>query len=102
MAALVNLLGIETKTVGDMGSIAGGLPQPHLPQVPPTLATLYIIFPYALVLAAIGLIETLLTLNLIDTITDTRGRPNRESMARGLANVVASLFAAMGGCAMIG
>ncbi|SFM50591.1 sulfate permease, SulP family [Rugamonas rubra] len=102
VAALVNLLGIETKTVGDMGSIAGGLPQPHLPQVPPTLATLYIIFPYALVLAAIGLIETLLTLNLIDTITDTRGRPNRESMAQGLANVVAGLFASMGGCAMIG
>lgn len=102
VAALVAGLGIETKTVGDMGSIAGGLPRFHLPQVPLTLATLYIVFPYALILAAIGLIETLLTLNLIDAITDTRGRPNRESMAQGLANVVSGCFASMGGCAMIG
>ncbi len=102
VAGLVSVLGIETKTVGDMGSIAGGLPQFHLPQVPFNLATLYIIFPYALILAAIGLIETLLTLNLIDEMTGTRGRPNRESMAQGLANVVGGFFATMGGCAMIG
>jgi SulP family sulfate permease len=102
VSPLVAGLGIETKTVGDMGSIAGGLPSFHLPQVPYTLDTLYIIFPYALILAAIGLIETLLTLNLIDDITDTRGRPNRESMAQGLANVVSGFFASMGGCAMIG
>jgi len=102
VAGLVTGLGIETKTVGDMGSIAGGLPQFHLPQVPLTLETLYIVFPYALILAAIGLIETLLTLNLIDEITDTRGKPNRESMAQGLANVFGGLFATMGGCAMIG
>lgn len=102
VAGLVGGLGIDTKTVGDMGSIAGGLPQFHLPQVPLNFATLYIIFPYALILAAIGLIETLLTLNLIDEITDTRGKPNRESMAQGLANVVGGFFATMGGCAMIG
>jgi SulP family sulfate permease len=102
VAGLVSVLGIETKTVGDMGSIAGGLPQFHLPQVPLNLATFYIIFPYALILAAIGLIETLLTLNLIDEMTGTRGRPNRESMAQGLANVVGGFFATMGGCAMIG
>lgn len=102
VAGLVAGLGIDTKTVGDMGSIAGGLPQFHLPQVPLNLATLYIIFPYALILAAIGLIETLLTLNLIDEITDTRGKPNRESMAQGVANVVSGFFASMGGCAMIG
>jgi len=102
VSALVAGLGIDTKTVGDMGSIAGGLPAFHLPQVPYTLETLYIIFPYALILAAIGLIETLLTLNLIDDMTDTRGRPNRESMAQGIANVVSGFFASMGGCAMIG
>ena len=102
VAGLVAGLGIETKTVGDMGSIAGGLPQFHVPQVPFTLDTLYIVFPYALILAAIGLIETLLTLNLIDAITDTRGKPNRESMAQGLANMVGGFFATMGGCAMIG
>ena len=102
VAGLVAALGIDSKTVGDMGSIAGGLPQFHLPQVPLTMDTLYIIFPYALILAAIGLIETLLTLNLIDDMTDTRGKPNRESMAQGLANVVSGFFASMGGCAMIG
>ncbi len=102
VAGLVAGLGIETKTVGDMGSIAGGLPLLHWPQVPINLATLYIIFPYALILAAIGLLESLLTLNLIDEITDTRGKPNRESMAQGLANIIAGCFATMGGCAMIG
>ena len=102
VAGLVAVTGIETKTVGDMGSIAGGLPTFHVPDVPFNLETLYIIFPYALILAAIGLIETLLTLNLIDEITDTRGMPNRESMAQGLANVIGGFFATMGGCAMIG
>jgi sulfate permease, SulP family len=98
----VALLGIDTKTVGDLGSIAGGLPSFHLPQVPFSFETLRIVFPYALILAAIGLIETLLTLNLIDDMTDTRGKPNRESMAQGVANFVTGLFGGMGGCAMIG
>lgn len=102
VSGLVAGLGIDTKTVSDMGSIAGGLPALHLPQVPLNPDTFYIIFPYALILAAIGLIETLLTLNLVDAITDTRGKPNRECMAQGLANVVGGLFATMGGCAMIG
>lgn len=102
VAGLVAGLDIKTKTVGDMGSIAGGLPQFHLPQVPWTLETLYIIAPYSLILAAIGLIESLLTLNLVDEITGTRGQPNRESLAQGAANVVAGFFATMGGCAMIG
>jgi SulP family sulfate permease len=102
VAALVSMLGIETKTVGDMGSIAGGLPRFHIPQVPLNFDTLYIIFPYALILAAIGLIESLLTLNLIDAMTGTRGKPNRECLAQGTANVVAGFFATMGGCAMIG
>lgn len=94
--------GLDTKTVGDLGSIGGGLPNFQIPDVPWNLETLYIIFPYALILAAVGLIETLLTLNLIDEMTDTRGRPNRESMAQGVANVVTAFFGGMGGCAMIG
>jgi len=96
------ILGIDTKTVGDLGSIAGGLPTFHLPVVPFNLETLYIILPYSLILAAVGLIETLLTLNLIDDMTETRGKPNRESLAQGFANMVTGLFGGMGGCAMIG
>lgn len=95
-------LGIETKTVGDLGSIAGGLPSFHLPEVPWNLETLRIILPYSLILAAVGLIETLLTLNLIDDMTETRGKPNRESLAQGIANIATGLFGGMGGCAMIG
>lgn len=102
VSALVAFAGIDTKTVGDLGSIKGGFPSFHLPQVPLNWETLTIIFPYALVLAAVGLIESLLTLTLIDEITDTRGQPNRESMAQGAANVVTGLFGGMGGCAMIG
>jgi SulP family sulfate permease len=102
VSILVATLDIETKTVGDLGSIKGGLPSFHWPQVPLNVETLRIIFPYALILAAIGLIETLLTLNLIDEMSDTRGKPNRESLAQGLANVIAGLFGSMGGCAMIG
>ncbi len=95
-------LNIDTKTVGDLGSIAGGLPSFHLPQVPFNLETLWIVLPYSLIFAAIGLIETLLTLNLIDDMTDTRGMPNRESLAQGGANILTGLFGGMGGCAMIG
>ena len=102
VSALVAFGGIDTKTVGDLGSIKGGFPSFHLPQVPLNWETFTVIFPYALVLAAVGLIESLLTLTLIDEITDTRGQPNRESMAQGAANVVTGLFGGMGGCAMIG
>lgn len=102
VAILAGALGIDTKTVGDLGSIKGALPTFHLPAVPLDWQTLRIIFPYALILAAIGLIETLLTLNLIDAMTGTRGQPNRESMAQGAANIVTGLFGGMGGCAMIG
>ena len=102
VSALVAFGGIDTKTVGDLGSIKGGFPSFHVPQVALNWETLAIIFPYALVLAAVGLIESLLTLTLIDEITDTRGQPNRESMAQGAANVVTGLFGGMGGCAMIG
>lgn len=93
---------IDTKVVGDVASIAGGLPSFHVPDVPFNTATLLIIFPYALILAAIGLIESLLTLRLIDEMTETRGNGNKESFGQGLANLVTGFFGGMGGCAMIG
>lgn len=95
-------LSIDTKVVGDIASIEGNLPSFHIPSVPFTLETLGIIFPYALILAAIGLIESLLTLRLIDEITETRGNGNRECIGQGLANTATGLFGGMGGCAMIG
>ncbi|MDB2414687.1 SulP family inorganic anion transporter [Rickettsiales bacterium] len=101
-SALVIFGGLDTKTVGDLAEIAGGLPEFHIPTVPMNFETLYIIAPYAFILAAIGLIESLLTLTLIDEITDTRGRNSRECMAQGAANVATGFFGGMGGCAMIG
>ncbi|MDB9906026.1 SulP family inorganic anion transporter [Oceanospirillaceae bacterium] len=95
-------LNLDTRSVGDIASIAGGLPIFHLPQVPYTLETLVIILPYAIILAAIGLIESLLTLTLVDEITGTRGRGNKECVGQGVANTVTGLFGGMGGCAMIG
>lgn len=95
-------LNIDTKVVGDIASIAGGFPTLHIPSVPFTLETLGVIFPYAVVLAAIGLIESLLTLRLIDEITETRGNGNRECLGQGLANTLTGFFGGMGGCAMIG
>ncbi len=95
-------LNIDTKVVGDVASIAGGWPSFHLPLVPFNLETLSIIFPYAFILAAIGLIESLLTLRLIDEITETRGNGNKECIGQGLANTATGLFGGMGGCAMIG
>jgi len=102
VSTIVGFFGFDTKTVGDLGSIAGGMPAFHLPDVAYNFETLQIIFPYAFLLACIGLIETLLTLNLIDDMTNTRGRPNKESMAQGAANIITGFFGGMGGCAMIG
>jgi len=99
---LVTFFDIDTKTVGDMASIAGGFPPFHIPSVPFTFATLALIFPYAAIVAGVGLIESLLTLNIIDEITQTRGRGNKEAIAQGLANMLSGLFSGMGGCAMIG
>jgi len=93
---------INTNSVGDLASIEGVFPPFHLPEVPFTFETLSIIFPYAFVLAAIGLIESLLTLSLIDDVTNTRGRGNRECIGQGIANTATGLFGGMGGCAMIG
>ncbi|MEA5673474.1 SulP family inorganic anion transporter [Pseudomonas sp. MH2] len=99
---LVYLLGLPTRTLGDMAHIAGGLPQLAWPEVPWNLETLKIIAPYALVMAMVGLLETLLTLNLTDEITESRGFPDRECVALGAANMVSGLCGGMGGCAMIG
>ncbi|MAZ76907.1 MAG: sodium-independent anion transporter [Micavibrio sp.] len=99
---LVIGLDLDTKTVGDLASVAGGLPQFHIPMVPFTWETLFIIVPVAFTLAAIGLIESLLTLTLIDEMTETRGRTSQECVGQGLANTTCGLFGAMGGCAMIG
>jgi len=94
--------GLDTKTVGDIASIEGGFPPFHLPAVPWEWETLTIVFPYALIVAGVGLIESLLTLNIVDEITQTRGRGNKEAVAQGAANIVSGLFSGMGGCAMIG
>ena len=99
---VVAFLGIDTKTVGDIASIQGGFPPFHIPAVPFTWETLTIIFPYAAIVAGVGLIESLLTLNIIDEITETRGRGNKEAVAQGTANMLSGLFSGMGGCAMIG
>ncbi len=92
---------IDTRLVKDIASVGGGFPQFHLPAVPFNLETLQIIFPYGLVMAGVGLTEGLLTLNLVDEITDTRGNSNRESLAQGAANMLNGFFGGMGGCPMI-
>jgi len=95
-------LNLDTKVVGDIASISGELPKFHLPSVPFNMETLLIILPYSLILAAIGLIESLLTLRLVDEVTETRGRGNKECVAQGAANTITGMFGGMGGCAMIG
>jgi len=102
VSLLVFGINLDTKLVGDVASIAGGLPSFSIPSVPFDLTTLKIILPFALILAAIGLIESLLTLTLIDELTGTRGRGNKECIAQGAANTVTGFFGGMGGCAMIG
>ena len=99
---IVLAFGIDTKTVGDIASIQGGFPPFHIPVIPFTLESLLIILPYAAIMAGVGLIESLLTLNIIDEITETRGQGNREAVAQGAANILSGLFSGMGGCAMIG
>ncbi len=93
---------IPTKTVGDLASIKGGWPEFHLPMVPITWETIKIIFPFSIVMALVGLIESLLTLAVVDEMTETRGRGNKEAVAQGIANLVTGFFSGMGGCAMIG
>ncbi len=99
---LVFFLGLDTRTIGDIASIEGTFPPFHIPDLPFTLETLQIIFPYAAIVAGVGLIESLLTLNIVDEITETRGRGNKEAVAQGTANILSGFFSGMGGCAMIG
>ena len=102
VGAIVVGLGLDVPRVGDLASIQGGLPQLHMPTVPLTFETLEIIFPYALILAAIGLIESLLTLNLVGEMVGKRGGASQECVAQGAANLITGFFGGMGGCAMIG
>ncbi len=102
VATLVIAMGIDVPRVGDLASIQGGLPLFHIPMVPLNLETFEIILPYAIILAAIGLIESLLTLNLVGEITKQRGGASQECIAQGVANTVTGFFGGMGGCAMIG
>ena len=99
---LVTALNIDIPSVGDLASVKGGLPEFSIPSIPYNFETLKIIFPYAFILATIGLIESLLTLNLVGEITNKRGGASQECLAQGLANSVTGFFGGMGGCAMIG
>ena len=102
VVSLAASLGISTQTVGDLSSVRGSLPTLHLPQVPLNWETFRFIAPYAVILSLVGLIETLMTLQLIDEVTDTRGKGNREAIALGAANLVTGAFKGMGGCALVG
>jgi SulP family sulfate permease len=102
VAAVVIGFGLDVPRVGDMASIEGGLPQFHIPSVPMNLETLKIILPYSFVMAAVGLIESLLTLNLVGEMTGKRGGASQECVAQGTANLITGFFGGMGGCAMIG
>ncbi|GAB2944904.1 SulP family inorganic anion transporter [Micromonospora polyrhachis] len=94
--------GIAVPTVGDKGTLPSSLPVPGLPDVPFTLDTLTIVTPYALAMALVGLMESLMTAKLVDDITDTHSSKTRESIGQGIANIVTGFFGGMGGCAMIG
>ncbi|MEW8092237.1 MAG: SulP family inorganic anion transporter, partial [Candidatus Thiodiazotropha endolucinida] len=108
---MVIFLDLDTRSVQDVlrdlsgdptATIAGGLPSFHIPLVPLSFETVRIILPYAIILAGVGLIESLLTMSLIDELTETRGRGNKECIGQGVGNTVNGLFGGMGGCAMIG
>lgn len=99
---IVALMGVDTKTVGDIASIQGGFPPFHIPMVPFNIESIMVILPYAVIVAGVGLIESLLTLSIVDEITETRGKGNKEAVAQGAANILSGVFSGMGGCAMIG
>ena len=102
VTAVVLGFDLDVQRVGDLASLSGGLPSFAIPMVPMTIETLMIIFPYALILSAIGLIESLLTLNLVGEMTNQRGGASQECLAQGAANLCTGFFGGMGGCAMIG
>lgn len=98
---IVYFLNLDTKKVIDIASVSGSFPSFHIPAIPWNFETLQIIFPYALIMAGVGLIESLLTLNMVDEITNTKGNSNREAAAQGIANITNGFFGGMGGCAMV-
>jgi SulP family sulfate permease len=102
LTAIALIFGIDTRTVADLGALPDALPMLLLPDVPLTLETLAIIFPTAIAVAAVGLLESLLTASIVDQMTDTGSDKNRESIGQGIANIVSGFFGGMGGCAMIG
>ncbi|MCF2446663.1 SulP family inorganic anion transporter [Dyadobacter sp. CY345] len=100
--AAVHLFGLETNTIGDIASINGGFPSFHIPALPFSYEMFKIIFPYAFIIASIGLIETALTINILDDITGSSGNSRKEMFAQGIANITTGFFSGMGGCAMLG
>lgn len=98
---IVYFLNLDTKKVIDIASVSGSFPSFHIPAIPWNFETLQIIFPYALIMAGVGLVESLLTLNMVDEITNTKGNSNREAAAQGIANITNGFFGGMGGCAMV-
>ncbi|WP_330331234.1 SulP family inorganic anion transporter [Streptomyces sp. NBC_00536] len=102
LTAITIAAGIAVPTVGDKGALPSSLPVPGLPDVPFTLDTLALVAPYALAMAVVGLMESLMTAKLVDEITGTRSSKTRESVGQGVANIVTGFFGGMGGCAMIG
>ncbi len=102
LTAFTLFTGLKLRTVGDMGHLPSSLPLFGIPQVPFTLDTLRIIFPYSLAMAAVGLLESLLTARIVDDMTDTPSNKSRECVGQGVANFVTGFLGGMGGCAMIG
>ncbi|PAQ14196.1 sulfate permease [Bacillaceae bacterium SAOS 7] len=102
LTAVALFSGVELRTVGDLGNITQTLPSFFIPDVPFTLETLQIIFPYSIALAIVGLLETLLTASIVDDMTATDSQKNREARGQGIANIATGFFGGMAGCAMIG
>ncbi len=102
VSTIAILLDLDTKRVGDLANISGSFPEFHIPEVPLNLETLKIILPYSIIIALVGLIESLLTLSVLDEMSGTRGNGNKECIAQGVGNMTCGSFGAMAGCAMIG
>ena len=102
LTALAMWLKLDIRTVGDMGELPDSLPIFLLPDVPLNLETLGIIFPVAATLAVVGLLESLLTAQIVDDLTDTPSNKNRECAGQGIANIATGFIGGMAGCAMIG
>lgn len=102
LTAVAIYFGVDLRTVGDMGELPDTLPMFLLPDIPLNLETLFIIFPYSITMAVVGLLESMMTATIVDDLTDTPSDKNRESKGQGCANVVTGFFGGMAGCAMIG